>query len=79
MADTAKQIWFNLTDILRKTSKEYVGKYVWDFSEVYVATIYDSDKKQYDLYTIVDLDTEYKNLVIVDNKTMRIVDKVKGV
>lgn len=79
MADTEKQIWFNLTDILRKTSKEYVGKYVWDFSEVYVATIYDSDKKQYDLYTIVDLDTEYKNLVIVDNKTMRIVDKVKGI
>lgn len=70
-----KQIPFNIKEIMEQTAKKYVGKKVNEYAEVYVATLY-INYKEYALYTIVDLDTEYRNLVVVD-ENLTIIDKLE--
>lgn len=70
-----KQIPFNIKEIMEQTATEYVGKQVNQYAEVYVATFY-INKKEYALYTIIDLDTEYRNLVVV-NENLTIINKME--
>ena len=70
-----KQIPFDIDEVMKQTAPEYVGERVNKYCDVYVATFY-INEKEYALYTIVDLNTEYKNLVVVD-ESLTIINKIK--
>lgn len=62
-----RQIKFDLDGIMKQTSKYVVGKSIYNFVSVYVASIVE-DGKEYGLYTIADLTNDYRNLVIADDQ-----------
>ena len=59
-----KKIEFNIDEILQQTPEQYAGQEANQYIAIYVATFYDNGNI-YDLFTIADLDDEYRGLVVV--------------
>lgn len=68
-----KSLYFNISEIMADTDDYVVGSRINEYYSVWVATFHHNEK-EYDLYTIYDLDTNYSELVVAYNG--KIINKI---